>query len=257
MKKRAISLVFLVLVIGVLACGSGAEQAVTPSALEQVKDSESDVTVEEGDEAAAEQEVEEVSLTEIPATATPAIPPLEILSHQSYTDGGWFHVVGEVQNNSETAMDFVKIVITLYDESGGVVGTDFTYTELDVIPPGGKAPFSSGTDEFGDVASYEVQVQGSECDTPDQVLEVVSHDSYVDGGWLHVRGEVKNSGEADQEFVKIVVTLYDASGAVVGADFSYTDLDVIPAGGTAPFETGTDHFPNFDHYEVQVQGSDV
>jgi hypothetical protein len=66
---------------------------------------------------------------------------LEILSHTSYIDGGWYHVVGEVRNNTTVPMRYAKIVATLYDNAGMVVDTDFTYTELDVIPPGDKSPF--------------------------------------------------------------------------------------------------------------------
>jgi hypothetical protein len=187
------------------------------------------------------------------ATPTPSLPQLEILSHQSYEDAGWFHIVGEVRNNSDTPMEFVEIVATLYDDAGQVVGTDFTYTELDVIPPGAQSPFETGTDEWAGATNYKLQAQGSPGTMPRQDIVILSHSHYEDLGWLHVRGEVQNTGDTPAEFVKIVVTLYDAAGNVVGTDFTYTELDAIPPGGTSPFETGTDHWPNFDHYEIQVQ----
>jgi hypothetical protein len=187
------------------------------------------------------------------ATPTPSLPQLEILSHQSYEDAGWFHIVGEVRNNSDTPMEFVEIVATLYDDAGQVVGTDFTYAELDVIPPGGKSPFETGTDKWAGTTNYKLQVEGSSGTLPRQDIVILSHSHYIDGDWLHVRGEVQNTGNTPAEFVKIVVTLYDAGGNVVGTDFTYTQLDAIPPGETSPFETGTDHWPNFDHYEIQVQ----
>jgi hypothetical protein len=190
-----------------------------------------------------------------PISPTPGPPELEILSHQSYTDSGWFHIVGEVQNNSDTAIGFVKIVATLYDDAGNVVGTDFTYTELVVIPAGSRSPFVTGTDEYEGVTQYKLQTQGSPANLPREDLVILSHSHYEDAGWLHVRGEVQNTGDTPAEFVKIVITLYDAAGNVIGTDFTYTDLDAVPAGGTSPFETGTDHYPGFDHYEIQVQGS--
>ena len=71
--------------------------------------------------------------TETPAlpttTPTPNVPPLEILSHQGYIDGKWSHIVGEVRNNTDAPMEYVKIVSTLYDSNNKVVGTDFAYTE--------------------------------------------------------------------------------------------------------------------------------
>jgi len=199
---------------------------------------------------------EETSTPEpTPIPPTPSPPELEILSHQSYTDSGWFHIVGEVQNNSDTAIGFVKIVATLYDDASNVVGTDFTYTELDVIPAGGRSPFVTGTDEYEGVTQYKLQTQGSPANLPREDLVILSHSHYEDAGWLHVRGEVQNTGDTPAEFVKVVITLYDAAGNVIGTDFTYTDLDAVPAGGTSPFETGTDHYPGFDHYEIQVQGS--
>jgi hypothetical protein len=86
-----------------------------------------------------------------------------------------------------------------------------------------------------------------------QDVFVLSHNHHVDGSWLHVRGEVQNTGTTTADFVKIVVTLYDAARQVVGMDFTYTDLDTVPPGGIAPFETGTDHWLGFDHYDIQVQ----
>jgi len=188
-------------------------------------------------------------------TQAAARPDLEILSHQSYVDLAWFHIVGEVRNNSSVPIEYVKIVATLYDVTGKVAGTDYTYTDIDVIPPGGKAPFETGTDEWAGTTQYKLQVQGSPGDLPRQDLVILSHDSYVDGDWLHVRGEVQNTGETEAKYVKVVVTLYDAADQVVGMDYTYCELDVIPPGETSPFETGTDHWPNFDHYEIQVEGS--
>lgn len=181
-------------------------------------------------------------------------PQLEVLSHQSYEDGGWFHIVGEVRNNSNTPMEFVEVIATLYDDANNVVGTDFTFTELDVIPPGGKTPFETGTDQYQDITNYQLQVQGEPSELPRQDLVVLSHNHYEDNGWLHIRGEVQNTGSTPAEFVEVIVTLYDTNGNVVGTDFTFADLDTIPAGGVSPFETGTDHYPGFDHYELQVQG---
>jgi len=185
----------------------------------------------------------------------PIQPELEILGFTDYEDIGWFHVLGEVRNNGSYPVEYVKIVVTIYDDAGNMAGQDYTYTELDVIPPGGRSPFMSGTDEHTGVSSYEVKVKGQRGTLGRQDLVIRGDSSFEDNiGWLHIRGEVINTGDTDAEYVKIIVTLYDAEGHFVGMDFAYTDLDVVPAGGTSPFETGTDHWPGFDHYELQVQG---
>ncbi len=68
--------------------------------------------------------------------------PLQILSSNSYIDeAGYFHVVGEVQNNSPTSAQFVQVTGTFYDNNNQVVGTQFTYTNPSDIGSGQKAPF--------------------------------------------------------------------------------------------------------------------
>jgi len=271
-RKLAILLAASLLVITTLACG----QTPSPTSTPVVKTATpgGGATEAQPTKATAAQQATIVPTatsaptsapkpTAIPPTRTPAssstmptpkVPPLEILSHQSHIDGKWAHIVGEVRNNTNAPIEYVKIVVTLYDSNNKVVGTDFAYTELDVIPPGGKSPFETGTDKWAGVTTYKVQVEGRKGSLPRQDLVILSHESYKDGKWLHVRGEVQNTGTTPAEYVKLVVTLYDANGNVVATDFSYTALDTIPAGGTSPFETGTDYWPNFDHYEIQVQG---
>ncbi|HJT47414.1 MAG TPA: FxLYD domain-containing protein [Nitrososphaeraceae archaeon] len=62
---------------------------------------------------------------------------ISVLSSSSFIDEtGAYHIVGEVKNNSPTdPMNYVKIVATLYDKTGKVVGTDFTFSDIDVLNP--------------------------------------------------------------------------------------------------------------------------
>jgi hypothetical protein len=67
---------------------------------------------------------------------------LQILSHNSFTDSiGYFHVVGEIKNNSPSTAEFVQITGTFYDINNAVVGTQFTYTNPSDISSGATAPF--------------------------------------------------------------------------------------------------------------------
>ena len=54
---------------------------------------------------------------------------------------GYLHVVGEIENNSPTKIQFVKVTGTFYDSNNQVVATDFTYTNPSDIGAGLKAPF--------------------------------------------------------------------------------------------------------------------
>jgi hypothetical protein len=65
-----------------------------------------------------------------------------ILSHNSYVDSvGYFHVVGEVENNTPNTAQFVQITGNFYDINDAVVGTQFTYTNPSDISSGATAPF--------------------------------------------------------------------------------------------------------------------
>ena len=71
---------------------------------------------------------------------TPAPEP-EIKGVTTYFDGGYFYIVGEVLNTTNSNINFVEVVATFYDEAGTVIGTSFTYTGLDIITPSDAAPF--------------------------------------------------------------------------------------------------------------------
>ena len=91
---------------------------------------------------------------------------ITILSHNSFVDSvGYFHVVGEVENNTPSTAEFVQITGTFYDINNAVVGTQFTYTNPPDISSGETAPFeitlmsasvpTSLIDHYKLVASYQ------------------------------------------------------------------------------------------------------
>ena len=60
-------------------------------------------------------------------------------------------------------MNYVKIVATLYDKDGKVLGTDFTYTDIDVLRPAEKSPFEIILTDLGQsqkVGSYKLYASG-------------------------------------------------------------------------------------------------
>ena len=68
--------------------------------------------------------------------------PIRIASSNDFIDSlGFLHVVGEIENNSPTSIQFVKVSGTFYDGNNQVVGTGSTYTDPSDIGSGQKAPF--------------------------------------------------------------------------------------------------------------------
>ena len=194
-------------------------------------------------------------------TSTPTPSPTKpgILSHSSYTDSlGYFNVVGEVKNNLSGNIKYVKITVTFYDAENIVIGTDYTYTKLDVLKPNQKSPFelSSYPDKI-EPTSYKLKVSYRVTnEEPFAGLEILSHSAKIDEfGYHKIVGEVENNGTRASSYVKVVCTYYDAKEEVIGTDSTYTDPSDIDVGDRAPFELSS--YPRKlrpSSYELQVQG---
>ena len=199
------------------------------------------------------------------ATVDPSEPAgLDVLNHQGYSMDDGFYIFGEMLNNTAAPMGNIKITATYYYQSAGrpiVVGTKVGTTLLDVIPAYGTAPFVIGpfvvltNTHSGPVTWYDLHEEGQAGTLPRQDLVVqAGANSYSAGSWLYIRGEILNPGKAEAKFVKVVITLYDSNGNIVGALSTYTNPSTIPVGGYAPFSVSTEYWPNFDHFGVQIQG---
>jgi hypothetical protein len=166
---------------------------------------------------------------------------LTVVTSSSYTDSsGDVHVVGEVRNNGPDFMDFVEITGTFFDGAGQVVTSEYTYTHADIVGPGETAAFDLVLlDGSGlGVSRHELVVHGEvTADRPAAGLVIQGDSAGIDAaGDYVVSGQVVNQSGGAVEFVKVIGTFYDSAGTVVRSDFTYTELDEIPPGGTDTFE---------------------
>ena len=118
-------------------------------------------------------------------TAASAAGGISVLSSSSFTDDiGYYHIVGEVKNNSPAeSMNYVKIVATLYDKTGKVVGTDFTYTNVDVLRPAEKSSFEIILNDAAQsqrVSSYKLYASGDKTEALPASLKLSVGDSHLD-----------------------------------------------------------------------------
>ena len=87
-------------------------------------------------------------------------------------------------------------------------------------------------------------------------LEIVSLNSYTDSiGYLNVVGEIKNNSEQNVNYVQPVVSFKNSSGDTIDSSSTYTFLDVLKPGQTAPFKVSIKNSEDIAEYAVQVQGS--
>ncbi len=192
-----------------------------------------------------------------PATAAPG--QLEIVSHKSYIDSlGWYHIVGEVQNNADTPMEYVEVMAKLYDTANEVIGTKLTFTAPDVIFPGGSAPFdiiALRQSQWENIENYTLHVKGDmAAGLEQQNLVLLNQQSLLENGLMVVSGQVQNVGESPR-LAKLIVTLYDADHNVINTSWSYADAGIIAGNETANFEVKVRHDtdPNNFQYRIQIE----
>lgn len=185
---------------------------------------------------------------------------VKILDDNHYTDSvGYLHLIGEVKNNRDENVNYVKITATIYDGST-VVDSDFTYTSMDILTPNQKSPFEFMIEEPSSWTDYSLNVEySSTYSSPYSDLQIQGESDHTDDyGYYYINGEVENTGSLTVDYVEVVVTLYDSNGNIIGTDFTYTDPDTLSGGEKAPFEFMIDHdeLPgSISSYELQVQCS--
>lgn len=190
---------------------------------------------------------------------TPTPLPLELagLSVRETAVGSlWF--LGEVHNPTNVVVEHVAVRVSLTDAGGKELEGGLVYTVLDLIPPGGRSPFGllfpgrpAGLAGFQAalVSAEPVATLGER--VPD--LAVVEHNGGPLGPLYRVTGKVQNTGEVAVEEVRVVITLYDAQGAVIGFRAQTLRLHLEP-GATAPFDVQAAPSGSVTRYSIAVQG---
>lgn len=195
-------------------------------------------------------------------TATPVPTPSQaagfaVRKTSDYVSGiGTLHVVGEVANNNAFDAEYVKIVGTFLDDAGNVLATDFAYSCLDIVPGHSDSPFHLGVwDPPPGIVRYTLQVEGEGArEAPPLGLEISGVTSNVSEiGTFHVLGLVTNNSDLTYEYVKICGALYDDTGNVIRADFTYTQVDTLAPGQSSSFDYAEWDAPPVASYRLWVQ----
>ena len=179
------------------------------------------------------------------ATATPTEPPtipaptgtpgVSVLSNHSwYVDGivSYLHIVGEVHNNTTSDLRSVRVDASFFNSDDQLIASADAYTCLDNLPAGGTTCFHITLPEPSDWSYYEFEVPTYQADgRPLPDLTIFDHEGwyYPSLGWCEITGQVRNDEGSRVEDVKIVATLYDDVGTVVGCGCAYaTNPDLDP-----------------------------
>ncbi len=189
-------------------------------------------------------------------------PGVYILNnHSDYVDSiGYLHIAGEVQNNTANHLRFVKITANIFNGDGQLLNTDFTYIHLGNLPAGDRTCFHILLEEPASWSYYEFEAPTYWTDGEPLPNLVVFNDSGSYNstfGWYEIIGQVRNDHGTRVEYVSPVGTVYNASGIVLGCDFTYVNSSHLEPGQTSSFKmtfSGRD-YANVTSYRLQVDGN--
>lgn len=206
------------------------------------------------------QESEETIQSMLLPTPTPQ--PVQVQGAGFYrTPVGSLWALGEVANTTDGSLTNVQVKVTFFDSDGELVGEDDAFVTADLIPPGASSPLGILFITAPDWASYQMtivradeaggladayiplsvtEVDGKRVDSQFEVSGIVQHDG---------TGQVAGS-------VDIIVTTYDAEGAVTGfRQHTIKPEEGLPPGGTTPFSILlTPHRDSPDDFSIIVLG---
>jgi hypothetical protein len=143
---------------------------------------------------------------------------IQIMSNSTFIDeSGNFHIIGEVNNTSTQTQNNISITALLHDTTNNIiVGNYSAFTSIGTLRTGELSPFDilipdpQTADKFNFVEFLTTSQPTIEEKPANLVLNGVS--SYLDNfGNPHIYGSIINQGQNAEQFLNLVVTIYDNS----------------------------------------------
>jgi len=174
------------------------------------------------------------------------------------TPAGSLWVLGEVVNPTAATITHVQLLVVLVGPKGERLAEALIFPALDLILPGGQAPFGVLFPAVPEgMANYNIDLLSAEAYAHDGPfvpgVEVVADTGGPAGGLFRVTGTLRNTSEIVVAG-DVVVTLYDEIGLVIGFERSRSGL--LGAGAEGTFDVRvTPAGAGVVRYLVAAQGS--
>jgi hypothetical protein len=130
-----------------------------------------------------------------------------------------------------------------------------TYTPIPTEGAAASEASQPPTDTPGPTPEPTSTVPPTDTPPPPVVIRGIT-DFKSEYGTLHLVGEVVNQSELNFNFVKVVASFYDAGDRLVATEFTFSDVDILEAGGVAPFNIRlSDPSPDIASHKLDVEWS--
>ena len=186
-------------------------------------------------------------------TATISKSGILLSNISTFNSDGDLVILGEAKNTGNVPLKNAEVIATLYDNNGNVLDTDtssvwvpleFSFWFDGILYPSEQAPFRILFESPGSWSKYKTSIEYEVAKASDysdhyrDLLVINDTGREFDGflGNYKVSGEIKNTGYQTCGPVRIVISLYNNEGKIVGFDYlGMTEDEEITPGEIAPF----------------------
>jgi hypothetical protein len=169
----------------------------------------------------------------------PAFADITIQNDQTYIgNDGALHIVGEIENNSKTPLNKIKITATFTDGNGNEIKRIDGKVMSNTLMPGMKTGFDVITFEKIDteMIKYDLELNYKMAAPKNQVIDIVSSELTRDKmNNVVISGTLENNGDITANMINVVATLYDRNGNVLTVSKIQTQPDFLRAGEESHF----------------------
>lgn len=164
------------------------------------------------------------------------------LNHWADSSGG-FVLVGQVINQADEPLEFIRINAGVYDAAGDLLTEQDDFVSSDMLLPGELAPYSI---TFSDglppgAERYTLEASARYADVTTQTFygpenfALSSEAAFEENGVLVVRGQVRNEGNLSASLVKVIVAVFDEERRIVATDTSLVEDPSLAVGDVSAF----------------------
>jgi hypothetical protein len=174
--------------------------------------------------------------------ATPLRLEAQLGTFSSFSSGNALYFVGEVHNTGDQTLGRPEVSVVLYDAAGQVLANERGFATQDNVAPGQRVPVRvvftvppAQWTKFQVLFKPQAATEPALHNYADLTLSAPNLVRSPALGYL-ISGTIKNIGAREARYVQAIVTLYGASGQVVGLGEDLADPDHLAPNESAAFQ---------------------
>ena len=181
--------------------------------------------------------------------------PVEITQYSIFEKDGYIHIIGEIKNTGNLRMTLIELRAMFFNDSDAILGTATAGALRNCLPPGEVAPFYmkvwKSPDRYANIARHDIWPSYfyNTSYVPYREFTVLNATVEEKDGKFLATGEIRNTGGEYMRLPKIVVSIYDRNGKIIGCGHE----EFLEHGENFSFEIEDTLLDTIDHWEFYVE----